>query len=307
LAKIAAELGKMLAKRDAHGAPAELKARVLAEGDGWIVEDVLCTAGPADVSYEERHARFRVAIVGAGVFQCRSTGGFEVLSPGSLLLGNAEESFECAHEHGCGDRCVAFGYSIDYFERLAVDVGMRGDRRFETVRVPPRKALAPLVARACTAVVAPSSAAPVDWEELGVELACQALLVPRGSARPARKLNAEARAMRAVRLIDRDPAADLKLHALAREADLSPYHFLRAFELVTGTTPHQYLLRARLRAAAMRLAAEDITVLDIALRCGFGDVSNFNRAFKAEFGSSPGAYRMRFKRTRRGHDTPPFR
>ena len=37
------------------------------------------------------------------------------------------------------------------------------------------------------------------------------------------------------------------------------------------------------------------TVLDIALQCGFGDVSNFNRAFRAEFGLSPRAYRLRSK------------
>src|SRR5208283_799598 len=54
---------------------------------------------------------------------------------------------------------------------------------------------------------------------------------------------------------------------------------------------HQYVLRARLREAAVRLAAQPNKVLDIALDCGFGDVSNFNRAFRAEFGVSPRVYR----------------
>ena len=40
---------------------------------------------------------------------------------------------------------------------------------------------------------------------------------------------------------------------LAAEARLSPYHFLRCFEEITGTTPHQYLLRLRLRRAALKL------------------------------------------------------
>ena len=56
-------------------------------------------------------------------------------------------------------------------------------------------------------------------------------------------------------------------------------------------TPHQYVLRARLRQAAMRLAVEPARIIDIAFDCGFGDVSNFNRAFRAEFGVSPRAYR----------------
>ena len=83
------------------------------------------------------------------------------------------------------------------------------------------------------------------------------------------------------------------LGSLAREAGLSPYHFLRTFQRLTGVTPHQYVLRARLREAAMRLAVEHARVIDIALDCGFGDVSNFNRAFRAEFGVSPRVYRLK--------------
>jgi AraC-like DNA-binding protein len=96
-------------------------------------------------------------------------------------------------------------------------------------------------------------------------------------------------------MIDRHPDASLTLDALAREARLSRYHFLRTFEQLTGLTPHQYVRRARLREAAMRLAAESGTVLDIALDCGFGDVSNFNRAFRTEFGMSPRAYRAQLR------------
>jgi AraC-like DNA-binding protein len=56
-------------------------------------------------------------------------------------------------------------------------------------------------------------------------------------------------------------------------------------------TPHQYVLRARLREAATRLAADASKVLDVALDCGFGDVSNFNRSFRAEFGVAPRVFR----------------
>jgi Helix-turn-helix domain len=72
---------------------------------------------------------------------------------------------------------------------------------------------------------------------------------------------------------------------------LSPYHFLRSFQHVVGLTPHQYVLRMRLRRAAARLVEEPLRVLDVAFDCGFGDVSNFNRSFRAEFGVSPRAFR----------------
>ena len=104
-------------------------------------------------------------------------------------------------------------------------------------------------------------------------------------------LNTEARVTQAVRTIDRHPRAALSLARLAREANLSPYHFLRTFQRVTGITPHQYVLRARLRDAATRLVGESAKIVDVALDSGFGDVSNFNRAFRAEFGVSPRGFR----------------
>ena len=102
-----------------------------------------------------------------------------------------------------------------------------------------------------------------------------------------------ARVTAAVRRIERDPDDALSLRSLAREARLSPYHFLRTFERITGVTPHQYVLRVRLRRAATALATEPGKVIDVALESGFGDLSNFNRAFRAEFGVSPRAYRRR--------------
>jgi AraC-like DNA-binding protein len=87
-------------------------------------------------------------------------------------------------------------------------------------------------------------------------------------------------------------AAPHKLTGLASMARMSPYHFLRSFRAVTGVTPHQWLLRARLRAAAERLAASREPVTRIAFDVGFEDLSNFTRSFRAEFGASPRQYRF---------------
>jgi len=101
-----------------------------------------------------------------------------------------------------------------------------------------------------------------------------------------------ARVTRALRTIERHHDGPMSLRRLARAAGLSPYHFLRTFERLTGNTPHQYVRRARLREAAIRLVDAPARVLDIALDCGFGDISAFNRAFRAEFGVSPTRYRL---------------
>src|SRR5262249_30107013 len=133
----------------------------------------------------------------------------------------------------------------------------------------------------------------ISWEELGIRLAAAAVRLASGaSPEPANlPLNAAALVTRTVRTIAGHVDASLTLEQLAREAGLSRYHFLRTFEHVTGVTPHQYVLRARLREAATRLITEADKVVDIAFDCGFGDLSNFNRAFRAEFGLTPRAFR----------------
>jgi AraC-like DNA-binding protein len=211
------------------------------------------------------------------------------MTPGSLMLGSAGQSFECAHDHGVGDRCVAFWYAPAYFERVAADAGARAPR-FGALRVPPLRALSPLVARACAALGGPLS---VSWEELGVRLAAHAVQLSSGLAPGAVSAppGAVARVSRSVRRIEAEPDDALTLGRLAQESRLSPYHFLRTFERITGVTPHQYVLRARLRRAATRLVTEPGKILDLAFESGFGDLSNFNRAFRAEFGLSPRAYR----------------
>jgi AraC family transcriptional regulator len=284
LAKIAVELEQAVAKRDKDGASGEVHSRVLAEGDGWAVADMVCTSGPRDRRFEEQHSMVSIAIVAAGSFEYRSACGCELMTPGSLLLGNPGQSYECGHEHGEGDRCVSFWYAPNYFETLT------GGASFRMLRIPPVVELSPLVAQACSGL---DSSSAIAWEELSVRLASQTLQLANGSpAEPTGAApSAVARVTRIIRTIERDPDAPLQLASLAREAGLSPYHFLRIFQLLTGLTPHRYVLRSRLREAALRLRSEPARILDIALDCGFGDVSNFNRAFRSEFGTSPRAYR----------------
>ena len=282
LAKIAA---------DSEAGASVPAARVLAQGEGWAVSEVVCRLGPRDRPFAERHACAAVAIVLAGTFQYRSHAGRELMTPGSLLLGSPGQSFECGHEHGTGDRCVSFSYTPEFFERLAADAGDRRSRHgFQALRLPPIRPLSPLVARACAALAGTSDA---PWEELGLALAAQAVQLDRGlppaSAEP--QAGAVARVTKVVRMMEQHPDSTHSLAALAREARLSRYHFLRVFEALTGVTPHQYVLRARLRRAAFRLTAEPTRILDIALDCGFGDISNFNRTFRAEFGVPPRTYR----------------
>lgn len=288
-----AALDHALAERERAGSPGGTRGRRIASGDGWSVTDVVCTSGPEDRPFEERHERVGVAVVVAGSFGYRAASGRTLLTPGALLLGDAGCGFECAHDHGRGDRCLSFQFAPELFERIAADAGVAaGARRFGRPRLPPLRETAPLVTRAAAGLAGVEA---VSWEELAIEVAGRTVTLAAGLSADGASLpvGTEARVAAVVRRIEREPAGEASLAALAREAGTSSYHFLRAFERATGVTPHQFVLRTRLRAAALALAAGGGKVIDVALDAGFGDLANFHRAFRAELGQTPAAFRRR--------------
>ena len=101
------------------------------------------------------------------------------MAPGALLLGNVGQPFECAHNHGRGDRCVSVGVRPEYFQRLAYDAGVKAGR-FPVGRIPPLRMFGPLVSRAHAAVSSPHPS--LVWAELTAELAVRAVDAAAGAA-----------------------------------------------------------------------------------------------------------------------------
>lgn len=99
---------------------------------------------------------------------------------------------------------------------------------------------------------------------------------------------ASARAM-----IDDAPASLLTLTALANEAGLSRYQFLRGFTRATGLTPHAYLIQRRIHHAR-QLIGRGARLAEAAVDSGFSDQSHMTRLFVRCFGISPGAYAKAF-------------
>jgi AraC-like DNA-binding protein len=266
-----------------------IAVRNLFSGKGWRADDVVCTAGPQDRPFEERHRDFCIAVVAEGTFRYRSRQGTAMLSPGALLLGNQGTCFECGHEHGVGDRCISFHYEPEFLER--VWSGVPGAKRlaFHRSELPPSLKRAPLAAAAEAARDTCDRAA---FEEAAVGLAGAAASALSGSDNPAAlSVSDEKRIGRAVRRIEAAADEEITLGALADEARLSPYHFLRSFRRVAGMTPYQYVLKTRLHRAAVRLRTSNDPVAAIAYDAGFGDLSTFNRRFRRVMGASPVAYR----------------
>lgn len=98
---------------------------------------------------------------------------------------------------------------------------------------------------------------------------------------------------RARELIDAKYAQPLDLDELARTANFSRYHFLRAFRRVFHATPHEYLTRKRIERAKELLAESELTVTEICFEVGFESLGSFSALFHKMVGWSPSIYRAR--------------
>ena len=82
---------------------------------------------------------------------------------------------------------------------------------------------------------------------------------------------------------------DITIDDLSEHTYLSKFHLSREFKKNTGTTLHRYILQKKL-IAAKELILKDIPITHVYEQCGFGDYSNFFRAFKNEYGMTPKQY-----------------
>jgi AraC family transcriptional regulator len=83
----------------------------------------------------------------------------------------------------------------------------------------------------------------------------------------------------------------LRLADLSERAQLSPYHFARAFKSSTGETPRAYVERLRVEKAQELIRDTELPLADIALACGFSSQSRLTTAFRAATGFTPARFR----------------
>ena len=138
----------------------------------------------------------------------------------------------------------------------------------------------------------------IGLDEVGHLLAQRLVEVVSGKPRKPAKVSARdrRRAVEAALWLEANSHREIELEDAARQAGVSPFHFLRLFSGVLGVTPHQYLVRSRLRRAARQLAYDDKPVTDVAYDVGFNDLSNFVRTFHRAAGVSP----LKFRQASRG-------
>jgi AraC-like DNA-binding protein len=267
-----------------------MPATSLIKSEAVSVFDYRCTAGPADKPFVELHGGYTLAYVRRGSFGYHSRGESFELVAGSMLVGHPGDEYLCTHEHGCGDECLSFAFAPDLVEIIGAH-----SQIWRTGCVPP---LPELLLLGELAQAAAEHNSDLGLDETGMLLASRFVELACGRQRKPAQARARdrRRVVEAALWIDAHSHEPIDLDAAAGEAGLSPFHFLRLFARVLGVTPHQYLVRSRLRHAARMLAEGACPITDIAFDIGFGDLSNFIRTFHRAAGMSP----ARFRRAARG-------
>jgi AraC-like DNA-binding protein len=269
-----------------------MTATTLLQSDSISVYDYRCTAGPNSTPFVEQHHCHSVAYVRKGSFGCVKRGQSFELVAGSILVGHPGDEYVCTHDHHiCGDECLSFALGPELVDRI----GGKADV-WRTGCAPP---LPELMVLGELAQAAADGRSDIGLDEVGHALANRFVEVVSG--RTQKPLQATARdrrrAVETALWIDAHSHRPIELEDAADQAGLSPFHFLRLFSSVLGVSPHQYLVRSRLRHAAHRLADDNSPVTDVAFDVGFGDLSNFVRTFHRAAGVSP----LRFRQASRGN------
>lgn len=96
---------------------------------------------------------------------------------------------------------------------------------------------------------------------------------------------------KALNLIHGDKASQLSIETLANEIGLTRGAFTQRFSKLLGMSPKAYLSQWRLNQAKTMLQANKSSSFDIALASGYSSEAAFSKAFKAQFGITPGAIR----------------
>ena len=254
------------------------------------VSDFRCSAGPDDAPFVEQYGCHSISYVRKGSFGCRCRGRSFELVAGSILVGYPGDEFTCTHDHVCGDECLSFFLSPELVQAI-------GDRT-DVWRIGAAPPLPELMVLGELAQAAACGRSDLGLEEVGQIFVSRFVEVVSGRSREPRPATARdrRRAVETALWIDAHSHLQIDLDGAAAQAELSPFHFLRLFSGVLGVTPHQYLVRSRLRHAARLLADDARAVTDVAYDVGFGDLSNFVRTFHRAAGVSP----RRFREASRG-------
>jgi AraC-like DNA-binding protein len=238
-----------------------------------------------DTKVAGEHSEASLSYVRRGSLAYRAGGRQFDLVPGSILIGRPGVDYICTHDRHEAGECLSFRFAPELLESIG-DVGAS----WPIGAVPP---LAELMVLGELALAAAEGSSDLGLDEIGLMFAARVTGLVGAAKRDAASATPSdrKRAVDAASWIEANCDRDIDLERAASMAGLSSFHFLRMFSRALGVTPHQYLVRCRLRRAARLLCDDARPIGGIAHEVGFGDLSNFVRTFHRAAGMPPRQFR----------------
>jgi AraC family transcriptional regulator len=258
-----------------------LHSTMLARHEALSVIDFAC-----NTRIEGVHTDTSISYIRRGSLTYRAAGRSHDLVTGAILVGRPGVDYVCTHDRGGAGECLSFRLTPSLIESIGSPPSV-----WAAGSVPP---LAELVVLGELAQAAAEGRTDIGLDEIGMVLSTTLANVVCGQGPRSSHASAtdRKRAVEAALWIDAHAAESIDLQRVARFTGVGPFHLLRTFSKVLSVTPHQYLVRCRLRRAAQLLLEDDRSIIDIALDVGFGDLSNFVRTFHRAAGLSPQRFRQ---------------
>ena len=283
------------------GAAPPLLSSADAPWSGFLMERDVCRNGSAQ-SIVYPHTELILVQCGSIGVEDQALQGSKrfIAREGSITLWPAgHEARSISWQPRCpeGDTAEMTRLHLDLavLQRLAPDDGPLLERAHVQQSGITDPALATLVRLMLADIEAGCSTGPMYGEYLCLALTAHvaARYATRSASEPTPRGGLAPRLLSRVQgYIEAYIANPLTLTELAHVAGLSPKHFAVAFRKSLGSTPHQYVLRRRMKEAQRLLAEGQMSIADIAAALGFASQSHFTEVFHRTVSTTPGRYRQ---------------
>jgi AraC-like DNA-binding protein len=235
------------------------------------------------------HHRFCVGSVSKGARVFLEAGSSTIIPENAVFAVNADTAHTCKPQ--CREGHDYFAFCIDT-EKIREVASQISDKAQDVPRV--RSVLlcdAQLASEAHEMFFLLCRDSPFLQRQSAFISMISRLIIRHGDSSPTfRRTGPQPGAINRVRdFIEAHFAESISLEELSRTACLSPFHFHRLFLKNTGVSPHEYLVRSRIRKAT-ELILQGHYLAGVAAETGFADQSHFTRAFKRIIGVTPGRY-----------------
>ncbi|MCI0448468.1 MAG: AraC family transcriptional regulator [Chlorobi bacterium] len=114
------------------------------------------------------------------------------------------------------------------------------------------------------------------------------------AAKKSTKIEIYKRIYRAKDWLDENFSSEVKIEYAAKEACMSPFHFIRLFKNIFNETPYQYITRKRIDKAFDLILRTDMPITEVCFEIGFNSLSSFSWLLKQKYGMSPETMRTSY-------------